>query len=67
MTSAVQEEGKTEVAAQLGCGFAQAGEKTLLVSADLRRPMLHELLPVDPEPGLSDILAAARCDSGKAR
>jgi capsular exopolysaccharide synthesis family protein len=66
VTSAVQEEGKTEVAAQLGRGFAQAGEKTLLVSADLRRPMLHELLPVDPEPGLSEILAAARRDSGKA-
>jgi capsular exopolysaccharide synthesis family protein len=64
VTSALEEEGKTEVTAQLGRGFAQSGEKTLLVSADLRRPMLHELLPVDPAPGLSEILTAAGRDSG---
>lgn len=66
VTSAFEEEGKTEVTAQLGRGFAQSGEKTLLVSADLRRPTLHELLPVDPEPGLSEILTAASRDSGSS-
>jgi tyrosine-protein kinase len=62
VTSAIEEEGKTDVTAQLGRGLARAGEKTLLVSADLRRPTLHKLLHVDPAPGLADILAAVRRD-----
>ena len=66
VTSALPEEGKTEVTVQLGRGLARGGEKTLLVSADLRRPMLHELLRVDAAPGLSDILAAVRRDRGNA-
>ena len=64
VTSPLDDEGKTEVTAQLGRGFAQTGEKTLLVSADLRRPLLHKLMRVEPAPGLSDILAAARGDDG---
>jgi len=60
VTSAVQEEGKSDVTAQLGRGLAEAGEKTLVVSADLRRPTLHKLLHVDPAPGLADILTAVR-------
>jgi capsular exopolysaccharide synthesis family protein len=66
VTSALPEEGKTEVTAQLGRGLAHGGEKTLLVSADLRRPTLHELLRVNAAPGLSDILAAVRRDRGDA-
>jgi capsular exopolysaccharide synthesis family protein len=64
VTSALYEEGKTEVTAQLGRGLAQAGERTLLVSADLRRPLLHKLLRVERAPGFSDILVAARRDGG---
>jgi capsular exopolysaccharide synthesis family protein len=64
VTSPLGDEGKTEVTAQLGRGLAQAGEKTLLVSADLRRPLLHKLMRIEPAPGLSDILAAARRDDG---
>lgn len=64
VTSALYEEGKTEVTAQLGRGLAQAGERTLLVSADLRRPLLHRLLRVERAPGLADILVAARHDGG---
>ena len=66
VTSALEEEGKTEVTAQLGRGLAQTGEKTLLVSADLRRPTLHKLLRVDAAPGLSDILIAAHRDGGNS-
>jgi polysaccharide biosynthesis transport protein len=65
VTSAITEEGKTEVTAQLGRGLAQTGERTLLVSADVRRPLLHKLLRVEPAPGLFDILAEARRDGGK--
>ena len=64
VTSAVGEQGKAEVTAQLGRGLAQTGEKTLLVSADLRRPLLDKVLRVEPAPGLSDILAAAGREGG---
>jgi capsular exopolysaccharide synthesis family protein len=67
VTSALYEEGKTVVTAELGRGLAQAGERTLLVSADLRRPLLHKLLRVERAPGLSDILVAAHRDGGKSQ
>ncbi len=60
VTSALDQEGKTEVTANLGRAFAHAGEDTLLVSADLRRPRLHELFGMDLSPGLAEVLAAGR-------
>src|SRR3954451_7690695 len=56
LTSAVPEEGKTELTAELGRTLAASGLKTLLVSADLRRPTLHESFGVGPSPGLGDLL-----------
>jgi capsular exopolysaccharide synthesis family protein len=57
ITSALHAEGKSTVTARLGRTLAQAGHRTLLVSADLRWPTLHELLGTPPEPGLSELLA----------
>jgi capsular exopolysaccharide synthesis family protein len=57
ITSALHAEGKSTVAARLGRTLAQAGHRTLLVSADLRWPTLHELLGTPSEPGLSELLA----------
>jgi capsular exopolysaccharide synthesis family protein len=57
VTSAVQHEGKTTTVANLGVSFAQAGMKTLLVDADMRRPSLHRLLDLETvQEGLSDAL-----------
>jgi Mrp family chromosome partitioning ATPase len=56
VTSALHAEGKSTVTARLGRTLAQAGHRTLLVSADLRWPTLHELLDASAEPGLSDLL-----------
>jgi succinoglycan biosynthesis transport protein ExoP len=56
VASALHGEGKTTVTARLGRAFAQAGHKTLLISADLRWPDLHELFDLPVEPGLSDVL-----------
>jgi capsular polysaccharide biosynthesis protein/MinD-like ATPase involved in chromosome partitioning or flagellar assembly len=56
ITSALHAEGKTTVAARLGRTLAQAGHRTLLVSADLRWPTLHELVDTPAEPGLSELL-----------
>ncbi len=60
VTSAIDQEGKTEVTANLGRAFANAGEQTLLVSADMRRPRLHELFGMDLSPGFAEVLAAGR-------
>ena len=60
VTSALHGEGKTEVTAGLGLALSQAGLRTWLVSADMRRPRLHELFDVDQSPGLAEVLVGAR-------
>jgi len=59
VTSSVEGEGKTSVAAGLARSLARVGQKTLLISGDLRFPTLHELFKTPLSPGLSDILVAA--------
>jgi capsular exopolysaccharide synthesis family protein len=56
ITSALHAEGKSTVTVRLGRALAQSGHRTLLVSADLRWPTLHELVDVPIEPGLADLL-----------
>ncbi|MFB6248516.1 MAG: polysaccharide biosynthesis tyrosine autokinase [Salinibacter sp.] len=48
--------GKTTTSSNLGLALASAGERTVIVDADLRRPWLHNLFGVDQEPGLSTTL-----------
>ncbi len=60
ITSAYADEAKEKVTAGLGRALAQAGETTLVVDADLRRPTLEQLFGMEPAPGLAEILAAAR-------
>jgi polysaccharide biosynthesis transport protein len=57
VTSAAPGEGKTTVAAHLGNAFAEAGLRTLLVEADLRKPDLSRIFGVDGAEGLSLYLA----------
>jgi Mrp family chromosome partitioning ATPase len=56
VTSALQAEGKSTVTARLGRALAGSGHRTLLVSADLRRPTVHELFDLPAEPGVADLL-----------
>jgi capsular exopolysaccharide synthesis family protein len=57
VTSAHPTEGKSVTAANLAIAAAQAGKRTVLVSADLRRPSIERLLSVPNDKGLSDWLA----------
>jgi capsular exopolysaccharide synthesis family protein len=56
ITSALHAEGKSTVTMRLGRALAHAGHRTLLVSADMRWPTLHELTNVPNGPGLADLL-----------
>jgi polysaccharide biosynthesis transport protein len=56
VTSALHAEGKSTVTARLGAALAQAGQRTLLISADLRWPTLHEHVEGPIAPGLTDVL-----------
>lgn len=47
VTSAVEGEGKSEALANLAVTFAQSGNKTILVDADMRRPAQHTIWGVE--------------------
>ena len=65
VTSSVEGEGKTSAAAGLARALARVGQKTLLISGDLRFPTLHELFMTPLSPGLSDILVAASSNGAR--
>ena len=56
ITSPSPGEGKTMVAVNLAVAFAQAGDRVVLVDADLRRPRMEEIVDVPLTPGLTAVL-----------
>ncbi|MFZ1910144.1 MAG: chain length determinant protein tyrosine kinase EpsG [Burkholderiales bacterium] len=57
IVSAARKEGRSFVAANLAVVFAQLGERTLLIDADLRHPRQHQLFGLENRVGLSAVLA----------
>ena len=61
VTSSVGEEGKTTVTANLAAVLAESGFRVVVVSADLRRPMLGELLhSTETQKGLTSAMLGDR-------
>jgi len=56
VTSSVLREGKTSTACNLAIVFAQSGQRTLLIDADLRRPHVHRVFGLSKTPGLAELL-----------
>ncbi len=56
ITSTAPGEGKTIIAANLAIGLAQAGQRVLLIDADMRCPRVHEVFKQKQEPGLSNLM-----------
>jgi capsular exopolysaccharide synthesis family protein len=56
VTSALPNEGKSTISANLACTLALSGSKVLLVDADLRRGALYKQLGFQETPGLTELL-----------
>ena len=56
VTSTGLREGKTTVSTNLAMALAQAGERVILIDADMRRPRTHEMMEQNQEPGLSNLI-----------
>lgn len=57
VTSPCSEDGKSTVAVNLACAFAEAGQRVLLIDADLRRPSIADKLNLEGAVGLSTVLS----------
>jgi capsular exopolysaccharide synthesis family protein len=67
ITSATSREGKTVTAVNIAVMLAQAGGRTLLIDADLRRARCHRVLAIDNPAGLTEVLTGARGTEETAR
>jgi polysaccharide biosynthesis transport protein len=66
VTSAFPSDEKSTVSLRLARSLARSDSRTLLVSGDLRRPLIEELMGISGAPGLADVVrAVAEGDAGE--
>ena len=65
VTSALPAEGKTTAAIAIARTYAQAGKKTLLIDADLRKPAIGTRMGIESEVGIYEFLEAAQNNQTK--
>ncbi|EAW38322.1 GumC family protein [Lyngbya sp. PCC 8106] len=56
VTSAVSQEGKSTISANLAAAMSQVGSRVLLIDADLHHPQQHHIWNLTNEVGLSDVI-----------
>lgn len=64
--SAVPQEGKTTIAANLGVAMARKGLRVAVVDTDLRIPQMHAIFGLDNSRGLSNLLRGEEAEGGGA-
>jgi len=57
ITSPAPGDGKSTLASNLALAMAQAGQKTLILDADFRRPMQHNIFGIECKNGLSGVFS----------
>ncbi len=67
ITSTLPREGKSWTSANLAVTFAQAGNKVILVDADMRKGRQYAIFGLPPKPGLSNYLADFNANEGNLR
>ena len=60
VSSTISGEGKSVVASHLAAVSAMLSRKTLVIDADLRRPVQHTLFNLPPKPGITEIIEGRR-------
>ena len=60
VTSSGPSEGKTTTITNLAETFAQAGNRVIIVDADLRRPRVHKIYGLEASEGLTNVLAGQK-------
>lgn len=60
VSSTISGEGKSVVASHLAAVSAMLSRKTLIIDADLRRPVQHTLFNLPPKPGITEIIEGRR-------
>jgi len=58
-TSSGPREGKSLTSSNIAIASAQMGKRTLLVDADMRRPVIHQFFGLDRSPGLFEFVTGA--------
>ena len=57
ITSPAPGDGKSTLVSNLAIAMAQAGQRTLVIDADFRKPVQHKIFELDDDKGLSSVLA----------